>query len=103
MTTRSFLCVTAVGILAAFASLGQAQAPDVARVNEIAGWMTGGTYGPTPTIADRDFWALVGKSSSYRSIVASGEKVMRRTFQPLPDDLYLEYSKNGNRTRYEHM
>jgi hypothetical protein len=95
MTTRSFLCVTAVGILAAFASLGQAQAPDVARVNEIAGWMTGGTYGPTPTIADRDFWA--------RSIVASGEKVMRRTFQPLPDDLYLEYSKNGNRTRYEHM
>lgn len=103
MTTRSVLCISAVGILASFASLVQAQAPDVARVNEIAGWMTEGTYSPTPTIADRDFWALVGKSRSYRSIVASGEKLLRQTFQPLPDDLYLEYSRNGNRTHYEQV
>ena len=35
--------------------------------------------------------------------MADGEKLLEKTFQPLPDDLYLEYSKNGNRTHYEQV
>ena len=95
------LRITAVGLLVLFAAQARAQAPDAARVTEIAGWMEKGTYSPTPTIEDRDFWGRVGKSTSYRAVVADAEKLLRETFQPLPDDLYLEYSKNGNRTRYE--
>ena len=53
--------------LAALASL--------ARTQEIAGSLPEGTYSPTPTIADRDFWALVGKSKNYESVVADAEKL----------------------------
>ena len=65
--------------------------------------MEKGTYSPTPTIADRDFWTRVGKSDSYRTVVADAEKRLTETLQPLPDELYLEYSRNGNRTRYERV
>ncbi len=91
------------GLLVLFASPALAQAPDAARVTEIAGGMEKGTYSPTPTIADRDFWTRVGKSDRYRTVVADAEQRLTETLQPLPDELYLEYSRNGNRTRYERV
>ncbi|MHB9081581.1 MAG: hypothetical protein ACYC3X_29275 [Pirellulaceae bacterium] len=93
MTIHCSVRIAAVGLLVLCASQASAQAPDAARVTEIAGWMEKGTYNPTPTIEDRDFWARVGKSQSYRAVVADAEKQLRETFQPLPDDLYLEYFK----------
>lgn len=40
---------------------------------------------------------------AYQSVVADAGKVPEAAFQPLPDDLYLEYSKNGNRSHYEQV
>ncbi len=93
MRTRSLLCISTLSILAALASL--------ARTQEIAGSLPAGTYSPAPTIADREFWARVGKSTSYASVVVDAERCLKETYQALPDDLYLEYSKTGNRTNYE--
>ncbi|MHB0956715.1 MAG: heparinase II/III domain-containing protein [Pirellulaceae bacterium] len=103
MTTHSFVRTAAVALLVVFATHARAQAPEAARVTEIAGWMEPGTYSPTPTVENRDFWTRVGNSDSYRTVGANAEKFLDKTFQPLPDELYLEYSKTGNRTRYERV
>jgi hypothetical protein len=80
-----------------------AQAPKPARVEKVAATLTPGSYSPTPTIADRDFWTRVAKNDEYRDAVTKAEELAKKTFEPLPDELYLEYSRNGNRTRYERV
>lgn len=80
-----------------------AQAPKPARIEKVAAALTPGTYSPTPPIADRDFWARVAKTETYRDEVAQAEELAKKTFEPLPDELYLEYSRNGNRNRYERV
>ena len=93
-----------VGLLLAASTIHsqlQAQAPDAARVEAIATWVAEGTYSPTPKIGDREFWTRVGRSNEYRDIVRRAETESRQAFDTLPDELYLEYSKTGNRTHYE--
>lgn len=80
-----------------------AQAPDAGRVAEIAGWMQEGTFSPTPTIDDREFWGRVHATAAYASVTASAQRLRDRPVRPLPDELYLEYSTTGNRTRYERV
>lgn len=77
------------------------QAPDAARVAEIAEWMTEETYSPVRSIEDRDFWKRVAAAGPYRKLVKQAEEDARQAIEPLPDSLYLEYSRTGNRSRYE--
>lgn len=76
-----------------------AQAPGI--VDQIAKSITATTYSAAPSVKDRDFWTRVGRSTNYRSVVRNAKHLATRTFEPLPDDLYLEYSQTGNRSRYE--
>ncbi len=78
-----------------------AQAPEVTRVDQIAKSITATTYSAAPSIEDRDFWTRVGRSTNYNSVIRDAVRLATRTFAPLPDDLYLEYSQVGNRSRYE--
>ncbi len=75
--------------------------PAAARIGQIAAAVRAGTYSPTPTIEDRAFWQKVGRSAAGRSVVDEAAAEASRRFEPLPDELYLDYSKTGNRTRYE--
>ncbi len=101
MVVRLNSLVLAAGICVISASLIQAQAPDAKRVKEIAASMSEGTFSSTPTIEDRAFWAKVGASADLKSVVREAEQFRDRPCEPLPDNLYLEYSKTGNRTHYE--
>ncbi len=94
---------TATVLLALFSihSDCHAQAPDPARVSEIAQWISTGTSSAAPAITDRQFWQRVASSSSYESAIKEAEQIAREPLVNLPDDLYLEYSRVGNRSRYE--
>ena len=97
---RAFLTAAITAVMT-YDSSTDAQAPAPARVAELAGCMPEGTFSPTPTIDDREFWARVHATAAYAAVTAGAERLLDRPVQPLPDDLYLEYSKTGNRTRYE--
>jgi len=103
MRCRALLDMLTLGIVLVVISSSQAQDPKPIAVDEIAQSMAPGAYSPTPTIADRDFWALVGKSQQYKSVIEDAEKLLGTSIQPLPDDLYLDFSKTGNRSRYERV
>ena len=101
MTTRHASPFTIVAAVLLLASTAPAQAPDAMRVDEIATYVGAGTYSATPGIENRDFWRRVGQSRLYRSEIRSAEQIATQPFTSLPDELYLEYSKVGNRSRYE--
>ena len=59
-----------------------------------AGWV------PVPSIADRAAWDRLSPRLSAR-ITAEGERALATPVPPLPATLFLEYARNGNRTRFE--
>ena len=50
---------------------------------------------------DRAAWKGLAKLGSYRDAVAAGEKVLATPLPAQPDSLYLDFSKTGNRTRWQ--
>lgn len=95
--------IVTISLCVSLTWMASGQAADAERVEQIAGWLDSGAYSPTPKIEDRKFWEQVATSAHHRSAVADAEKQSRQKIRPLPDDLYLEYSKNGNRSRYERV
>ena len=97
MSTRFLSAMLVIAV----ATLVWAEPPDARRIEQIAGWMAEGAYSPTPSSEDRDFWQKVGRSQNLRGVVQRAETAA--PLRALPDDLYLEYSRNGTRTRYQNV
>ena len=51
--------------------------------------------------ADREFWGRIGSNPDFASIVPSGEGSMKMELPELPDDLFLDFTRTGNRYRYQ--
>lgn len=74
--------------------------PDPRRVEEIAGWLPEKPRGLGPTADDRAGWREIAPFLE-EDLLRSAEKVLKQTFKPFDEDLYLDFSKTGNRTRYQ--
>lgn len=61
---------------------------------------------PEPTgfgepISNRAFWKNIGSNPDYQSIVPEGERALNTAIPDLPDDLFLDYTRTGNRYNYQ--
>ena len=64
--------------------------------------MPRGTWHPFPTITEREKWEAV--PASIRSdYIRRGEKMLHTTWEPLPLTTFLEFVRNGNRSKYEDL
>ena len=54
-------------------------------------------------IADRETWDRLAKHRSFRSLVGRAEGLMKEPLPDQPDDLYLDYSRTGNRSRWQRV
>jgi len=52
-------------------------------------------------ISQRNVWDVLAKSQEFREVIARAEAELSRPIAEAPDELYLDYSKTGNRRRYE--
>jgi hypothetical protein len=52
-------------------------------------------------ISDRAAWETLSKQPPFRKIVARAELLLSTPFPESPDELYLEFSQNGNRENYQ--
>ena len=77
--------------------------PDPARMKEIAGWLPASPRGMGATIADRAAWEKVATETDARYWIRNAEKALATPIPELPDELYLDFTRNGNRTRYQHV
>ncbi len=74
-------------------------APDPARVDELADMLGKSPRGVGPTIDDRRAWDAVAKHPLFRDVVARAEQIVKEPIPELTDELFLDYSRTGNRTR----
>ncbi|MBN2581004.1 MAG: heparinase II/III family protein [Pirellulales bacterium] len=57
--------------------------------------------GVGPAIADRRAWEEIGKRPEFANVVKKAEDAAKKPLPELTDDLYLEFSRTGNRTHYQ--
>ena len=55
---------------------------------------------PFPSLREREQWEAL-PSEVKAHLVALGEDALKKALPPLPATLYLEYARNGNRSRFE--
>ena len=77
--------------------------PSQERIDQIASWLseTPGHFGPTA--ADRAAWLPYADTPEAKKIIAQAESVVGTPIPELPDELYLQFLRIGNRSNYERV
>lgn len=72
---------------------------DADRVSQIRAWLPPQPSGVGRPISDRASWDRLSRHPSFHSVIPRAESMARDPVPALPDDLYLDYSRTGNRDR----
>ncbi len=104
-TRRSLLaavtCISATGFAAG--ARPEVGPPDAGRVREIAALLPDRPAGLGRPITDRTAWESPVLRENMGDIVATAEKLKAEAMPATSDDLFLEFSRTGNRTRYQEV
>ncbi len=74
---------------------------DPARVREIAALLPDRPAGFAWPISDRADWQRLSTNDAFARVMPGAEKLLAKPLAEVPDSLFLEYSQNGNRTRWQ--
>ncbi len=80
---------------------GQESTPLERRAVEIAQWLPETARGVGQPISNREAWEKLANHPVFRDYVELAEQAIDEPIPQLTDELYLEFSRNGNRTNYE--
>jgi len=75
--------------------------PTPERIAEIAAWLPETPAGIGAPASDRAAWTAIAGRLPVANLLAAAEKAAAAPVPALPDELYLEFSRNGNRTHYQ--
>ena len=91
-------------VLATLAVAGGAdEPPDPQRVAEVAAMLPEDPAGLGRPISDRQAWEELAQTDAYRAIVERAGKLLDEPLPEQPDELYLDFSRTGNRTRWQNV
>ncbi|MFQ5808604.1 MAG: hypothetical protein ACE5JM_03205 [Armatimonadota bacterium] len=77
---------------------------DAGRIREIAAMLDEQPASFGRPISDRAAWdARLTQSEAFAGVVARAEALLGDPVPELPDDLYLDFSRTGNRTRWQRV
>ncbi len=82
---------------------GEEEVPDPARVMEIAEMLPEAPEGLGRPITDRDAWDALAETDAYARVINRAEGYLEDPLPDLPDDLYLDFSRTGNRVRWQRV
>lgn len=80
-----------------------AREPDAARVAEIAGWLPPTAIAVGEPITNRAAWERLVRQPAFSDVVNEAAKIADQPLPDLPDDLYLDFSRTGNRDRWQRV
>jgi len=83
-------------------ALGQSP-PDPKRVKAVAEMLPAHPLGVGRPIGDRTAWEAAAKLPGLKGIVTSAERVAAQPIPELTEELYLDFSRTGNRTRCQRV
>lgn len=84
-------------------SVRAAERLDPGRVEQIGAMLAEKPAGVGRPISDREFWSQLAQLDSFKRTIAESEKIIAQPIPEQPDELYLEYSRNGNRTHWQNV
>ena len=100
MITTVFL-VLAAGMIADCAETSRG--PDAARVAEIEQMLPEMPKGVGAVCDNREAWQEVARAPAFAGAVGAAEKLVLQPIPELTDELFLDYSRTGNRTRCQRV
>jgi hypothetical protein len=76
---------------------------DEKRIKAIRGVLSEGPTCFGRPISVRVIWEMLARKESFREVISEAEGLLKEPIPALPDELYLEYSRTGNRSRWERV
>ncbi len=73
--------------------------PDPAQIKAIENELPPEPRGVGKPISDRKAWEALRNSPGFDGILQQAQRALNRPLPPMTDDVYLDYSRTGNRTR----
>ena len=74
---------------------------DPARVEAIAAMLPDAPFCFGKPATDREAWKAIGESSAFQKVFEDAEEGLEQDPQVISDELFLEFSQNGNRTHWQ--
>ncbi len=90
-------------LLVGRAPAGEDKAVDPARVESLAAMLPEAPVGVGRPITDRQAWEAVAQAPEFKRVVSQAERLKDRPIPEATDELYLDFSRTGNRTRYQRV
>jgi len=84
-------------------ALGAVEAIDQNRIEYITALLPEKPTGFGSPITVRDAWEKLAGNDSFQRIIPEAERLLQSPIPDQPDDLYLDFSRTGNRTRWQRV
>jgi len=81
----------------------EAEGIDQNRIKDIALLLSEKPAGFGLPITERNAWRKLAQNDSFKRVISEAEKLLREAIPEQPDDLYLDFSRTGNRTRWQRV
>jgi hypothetical protein len=103
LLTLTTLLIVAVNVIFETTALGLVGEIDENRIQEISLLLSEKPAGFGLPIGHRDAWENLAKKDSFRRIISRAENLLKSPIPEQPDDLFLEFSRTGNRTHWQRV
>ena len=84
-------------------SLRAAELLDTNRIHEIAALLPARPAGFAWPVSNRAAWRKLAANDGFTKVMPKAEALLAKTLPDQPDSLFLEYSRNGNRTHWQNV
>ncbi|MBW7991196.1 MAG: heparinase [Planctomycetes bacterium] len=84
-------------------ALGAAGTIDQNRIKYITTLLPEKPVGFGSPISDRNAWKKLAGNDSFQKIILDAKKLLQQPIPNQPDDLFLDFSRTGNRTRWQRV
>ncbi len=103
ITLTTLLIVPAFVISIQSVTLAAVGEVDENRIETIAAQLSEKPAGFGLPVGNRRVWKKLSENDSFRKIISEAEKLLKTPIPDQPDDLYLDFSRTGNRTRWQRV
>ncbi len=103
LTLTALLFVSGLVMSLQGTALAAIEKIDENRIREISPLLREKPAGFGLPIGERSAWDDLAEKDSFKRIISEAEKLLEQAIDEQPDDLYLDFSRTGNRTRWQRV
>lgn len=102
-TVSLIVLMLALALMTSTDGLAAEDARDPDRIAEIAQMLPETPGGPGRPASDREAWDALAETDALADIIRKAEGLLDEPLPESPDELYLDFSETGNRTRWQRV